>query len=206
MGFIFFAAVRLGNLVKFLEIVTQYTSYFQKDGTISLVARLKKNVVLTALKQISVVYSRIRLVDIRNKLQLDSVDDVQCIVANVGGVVRFVHARVQAIRDGVIDARIEWDETVAPAQMAASSDAQSGWYMRTNEPVDVYATSAPQQQFNERTKFCLELHNVVTRALRYPVDTKDKAAGESVEEQREREAQELELAKELADDDDDDDF
>jgi 26S proteasome regulatory subunit N3 len=39
--------------------------------------------------------------------------------------------------------------------------------------------------------------------LRYPADNKDKSV-ETSEEQRERELQELELAKELAEDDDDD--
>lgn len=75
--------MRLGNLPRYTEVVRKFHTYFAKDGTVSLVARLKKNVVLTALKQISVVYSRIRLADIGAKLQLDSVDDVQCIVANV---------------------------------------------------------------------------------------------------------------------------
>ena len=90
----------------------------------------------------------------------------------------------------MIDAQIEWD------------DIERGWYMRTNEPVDVYSTGEPQHQFDARIKFCLQLHNSVTRALRYPTrDNKDK---QSADEQREREALELQLAEELAEEDDDD--
>ena len=81
-----FAAVRLGNFGKFLEVVAAYTSYFENDGTVSLVARLQKNVVLTALKQMSIVYSRIRIENISKKLSLSS-DDAQCIVANVSDAV-----------------------------------------------------------------------------------------------------------------------
>jgi 26S proteasome regulatory subunit N3 len=75
-------------------------------------------------------YSRISLKDICLKLQLDSEEDAEYIVA-------------KAIRDGVIDAVI---------------DHEHG-YIKSRENVDVYSTQEPQNAFHQRISFCLNLHN-----------------------------------------------
>ncbi len=49
----------------------------------------------------------------------------------------------QAIRDGVIE--------------AAMDDAAGTLY--TKESTDAYSTSEPQQAFDRRIKFCLDVHN-----------------------------------------------
>lgn len=51
----------------------------------------------TGVRMINLSYSRISLADIANKLQLDSAEDAEFIVA-------------KAIRDGVIDANIDHQE------------------------------------------------------------------------------------------------
>merc|ERR1712181_20870 len=67
---------------------------------------------------------------------------------------------------------------------------------------DVYSTREPQIAFNQRIEFCLDLHNHSVKAMRFPPKSYNKEL-ESAEDRREREAQDLELAKEMAEEDDD---
>jgi len=57
--------------------------------------------------------------------------------------------------------------------------------------------------FHQRITFCLDLHNQSVKAMRFPPKSYNKDL-ESAEERREREAQELESAKEIAEEDYDD--
>lgn len=85
----------------------------------------------TALRTLSLSYSRISLSDICHKLHLDSEEDAEYIVA-------------KAIRDGVISARIV---------------REGGGWMESKRVGDVYATNEPSIAFDTRIKFLLELHN-----------------------------------------------
>ena len=61
---------------------------FHADKTTNLITRLRRNVIRTGLRRISLAYSSISLTDVAAKLGLsESADDVECIVA-------------KAIRDG----------------------------------------------------------------------------------------------------------
>lgn len=60
----------------------------------------------------------------------------------------------------------------------------------------------PQQAFHSRIAFCLNTHNEAVKALRFPPDAHKKEL-ESAEKRRERQQQELELAKHIAEEDDD---
>ncbi|CAD6965545.1 unnamed protein product, partial [Tilletia laevis] len=64
---------------------------FQSDRTYSLILRLRFNVIKTGIRMISLAYSRISLKDITQKLNLESEEDAEYIVA-------------KAIRDGVVGA------------------------------------------------------------------------------------------------------
>jgi 26S proteasome regulatory subunit N3 len=88
---------------------------------------------------ISLSYSKISLKDICLKLHLDSEEDAEFIVA-------------KAIRDGVIDAVI----------------VHEAGYVKTKEIADVYSTGEPQDAYNQRISFCLQLHNDSVKALRFP--------------------------------------
>ncbi|MCP9258983.1 26S proteasome non-ATPase regulatory subunit 3 [Dirofilaria immitis] len=103
-----------------------------------------------------------------------------------------VRLRQNAIKDGGIEAAITFD-----------SQNSSERYMQSKETEDIYRTTEPQTHFDTRIRYCLELHNQAVKALRYP-PTVGKGVVESIEEQREREQQELEFAKEMAEEDDDD--
>lgn len=166
-------AVRLGNLQRFGEVVENFGPKFQQDHTYTLIIRLRHNVIKTAIRSIGLSYSRISPQDIAKKLGLDSAEDAEFIVA-------------KAIRDGVIEA------TLDPGQ----------GYMRSKESTDIYSTREPQLAFHQRISFCLDLHNQSVKAMRYPPKSYGKDL-ESAEERREREQQDLELAKEMAEDDDD---
>uniref|UniRef100_A0A8C4ZDI4 26S proteasome non-ATPase regulatory subunit 3 n=1 Tax=Gadus morhua TaxID=8049 RepID=A0A8C4ZDI4_GADMO len=154
--FLLTQAVRMGNLAKFNQVLEEFGEKFQVDGTYTLIIRLRHNVIKTGVRMISLSYSRISLADIAQKLQLDSPEDAEFIVA-------------KAIRDGVIEASINHEKG----------------YVQSKETMDIYGTREPQLAFHQRISFCLDIHNM------------------SVKERREREQQDLEFAKEMAEDDDD---
>ncbi|KAF1899532.1 hypothetical protein Lal_00019660 [Lupinus albus] len=169
-------AVRIGDLELFRGVAEKYTTTFNTDRTHNLIVRLRHNVIRTGLRNISISYSRISLIDVAQKLRLNSanpVADAESIAA-------------KAISDGAIDATL---------------DHANGW-MVSKETGDTYSTNEPQLAFNSRIAFCLNMRNEAVRALRFPPNTlKEK---ESAEKRRERQQQEQELAKHIEEDDDDD--
>ncbi|XP_071320102.1 26S proteasome non-ATPase regulatory subunit 3 isoform X1 [Trachinotus anak] len=171
--FLLTQAVRTGNLAKFNQALEQFGEKFQTDGTYTLIIRLRHNVIKTGVRMISLSYSRISLADIAQKLQLDSPEDAEFIVA-------------KAIRDGVIEASINHEKG----------------FVQSKETMDIYGTREPQLAFHQRISFCLDIHNMSVKAMRFPPKAYNKDL-ESAEERREREQQDLEFAKEMAEDDDD---
>ncbi|VDM97059.1 unnamed protein product [Thelazia callipaeda] len=170
-------AVRLGDLLLFNKVLNKHAKHvFEPDETLTLIVRLRQNVIKTALRQISTAYSSILMKDICKKLLLHTDQEAEYL----------------AIKDGGIEATISFD-------LHNSSER----YMQSKETEDVYRTTEPQWHFDTRIRYCLELHNQAVKALRYP-PTAGKGVVESIEEQRERERQELEFAKEMAEEDDDD--
>lgn len=134
-------AVRLGDLKLFGEVLNKYEECFAADGNFTLVSRLRQNVIKTGIRIISLSYSKISLKDICIKMHLDSEELTEYIVS-------------KAIRDGVIDARINHERG----------------YMQSRELMDVYSTKMPQQEFDQRIRFCLALHTDSTKSMRYPSD------------------------------------
>lgn len=166
-------AVRMGNLQRFGEVLENFGPQFRADHTFTLILRLRHNVIKTAIRSIGSSYTRITPTNIARKLALDSPEDAEFIVS-------------KAIRDGVIEATL---------------DPEHG-YMQSKEATDIYCTREPQLAFHQRISFCLDLHNQSVKAMRYPPKSYGKDL-ESAEERREREQQDLELAKEMAEEDDD---
>lgn len=161
-------AVRVGDLSLFQTTLQQHQALFQRDRTYSLILRLRHNVIKTGIRRISLAYSRISLADITRKLHLESEEDAEYVIA-------------KAIRDGVIDARVEHDSAT----------------MVSNEAVDIYATNEPQAQLQQRIHFCIQLHNDSVKAMRYSLDShRAELASATAARERERE-----LANEIADGD-----
>lgn len=68
---------------KFQSVLKLHSDHFKTDQTYTLILRLHHNVIKTAIRTISVAYSRISLVDVAKKLNLDSSEDAEYIVAKV---------------------------------------------------------------------------------------------------------------------------
>ena len=123
-------AVRTGNLASFSLVLDANQSKFEHDGTLSLIVRLRHNVIKTGVRIISQSYSRISLADVAKKLQIGSSEDAEFIVA-------------KAIRDGVIEASIDHEHK----------------FMQSKENADIYSTNEPMTAFHQRINFCLNIHN-----------------------------------------------
>ncbi|GME96199.1 unnamed protein product [[Candida] boidinii] len=135
-------AVRLGDLKLFNDALEKYGDRLKKDDNYNLVLRLRQNVIKAGIRMISLTYKRISLKDICIKLGLDSELSAEYIVG-------------KAIKDGVIDATVNHTQG----------------YMQSKEILDVYSTPAPQEEFDRRIKFCIQLHNESVKAMRYPMST-----------------------------------
>ncbi|KAI1697252.1 PCI domain-containing protein [Ditylenchus destructor] len=169
-------AVRFGNIVEFNKVLQDFSETFTKDHTSTLIVRLRQNVIKTAIRQISMTYSRIYIRDIAKKLQLGSTTEAEYVVE-------------KAIKEKTIDGCITYDRKTQER------------YLQSSESQDVYRTTEPQFTFDTRIRSCLDMHNVAVKALRYPSDQKNGDV-ESIEQQREREIMEMEFASEMADEDD----
>jgi len=166
-------AVRLGDLAAFRAAMEEHAQVFTADGNMTLVMRLRQNVIRAGLRNISLSYSRIALSEVALKLALDHPEDMESIAA-------------KAIRDGVLDATI---------------DHATGTLI-SKEQGDVYATLEPGAAFHKRITFCLNLHNDAVKAMSYPFDAhKDQLPDAETVKERQREEQEL--AQSLAEEDDD---
>ncbi len=131
-------AVRVGNLEAYNATVTAHNAALARDGTLTLVVRLRHNVIKTGLRKINAAYSRIGFDAIGSKLRLESAKDSEYIVA-------------KAIRDGVVDATVN----------------HAGGYMQSKAQANVYSTSEPYEQFNKRIEFCAKIHNDAVKAMKF---------------------------------------
>jgi len=160
-------AVRDGSLQVFTQAIKAHDSAFKKDGMSSLITRLRHNVIKTGLRKICISYSKISLASICAKLNYDSVEDIEYIVA-------------KAIHDGVIHAVI---------------DRKAGCLM-SKENLDVYSSDEPAKVFNKRINFCLKLRNEAVRAMQYPPDAhKPKREKEAEEAKEAKDSKEEEEGK-----------
>merc|ERR1711971_1548023 len=123
-------AVKSGDVSRFDKVIKEFSAQFKADHTYTLITRLHHNVIKTAVKTISLAYSKITFTDIAEKLHLDSPEDAEFIVA-------------KAIRDGVIEAELDHRQGI----------------MQSKDTSHVYSTREPQIAFNQRIEFCLDLHN-----------------------------------------------
>lgn len=128
--FLLVQAVRVGNLEDFETAIIDHEEAFKRDGTYTLILRLRQNVIKTGIRMMSLSYSRISLRDICIRLHLNSEESAEYIVA-------------KAIRDGVIEATL---------------DRERG-FMKSKEVGDVYATHEPGEAFHDRIQACLSLHD-----------------------------------------------
>jgi 26S proteasome regulatory subunit N3 len=123
-------AVNAGGLENFNSLVQKHNATFRRDGTYTLILRLRQNVIKTGIRTMSLSYSRIRLRDIVLRLGLKSEESAEYIVG-------------KAIRDDVIEATLDHEDG----------------YMKSKDVGDVYATREPGDAFHDRIRACLALHD-----------------------------------------------
>lgn len=150
--FLLVQAVRVGNLEDFETTIADHADTFRRDGTYTLILRLRQNVIKTGIRMMSLSYSRISLRDICIRLHLGSEESAEYIVA-------------KAIRDGVIEATL---------------DREHG-FMKSKETGDIYATREPTEAFHDRIRACLALHDesVKVRPSVYSRPTKHHVTNEA---------------------------
>ena len=171
--FLIAQSVRKGDVTEFTRVISQYESVFIADRLISLIRRLHQNVIKAGLRSITSSYSRILLSDVAAKLGLASVNEATDVAA-------------KAIVDGVIDARINYD----------NMSLESSW------GADIYSTNEPSKQLHKRIAFCLQLYTDAVKAMQYPdVNEIEKELMETNEEILR--AQKIDMEDGLDEDDDD---
>jgi 26S proteasome regulatory subunit N3 len=131
--------VRTGDVTAFQKTFSTHETTFVADSTAFLILRLRQVVIKTALRTITLAYSRISLADVCVKLHLDSEEDTEYIVA-------------KAIKDGVVDATIDREEGSMISRVAKN----------------VYETDEPAKAFGRRTEHCSGVYVETVRAMRYP--------------------------------------
>lgn len=119
---------------------------------------MKHTVLKFGLKKLNISYSKISLADIKAKLSLDSLEETEQIVA-------------KAIRDGVIDAILDHDLQV----------------MRSRDTHDIYTSNDPQNIYNKRIKFCMDLHSDAMKAMEFPPKEDKRDFGDLDEERSTKE-------------------
>merc|ERR1711972_241119 len=152
-------AVRTGDLNAFKEETQRHEALFKKDKTLTLINRLRYNVIKTGLRSINMSYSRISLQDICTKLGLESAHDATGVVA-------------KAVVDGVIDATIDYDQQ----------------FLKSKQRHDIYSSCEPQKALHKRIAFCLQMRNDTVKSMAYPDDDiKEKEDAEKRRERDKRE-------------------
>eukprot|EP00758_Cryptobia_borreli_P017306 Tbor_TRINITY_DN6179_c0_g2::TRINITY_DN6179_c0_g2_i1::g.22833::m.22833/K03033/PSMD3, RPN3; 26S proteasome regulatory subunit N3 len=140
------SCVRFGNLGRFLSLLKQHNEQLEHDRTITLISRVRQNVIKTGLRRICQAYCRISLSDICVKLALENPSDAEYIVG-------------KAIRDGVVEATIDHDSGT----------------VTTSESIEVYNTTMePLQAFQRRVQFLNTTHEEAIRAMRYVENESDQ--------------------------------
>ncbi|WOO85576.1 putative 26S proteasome regulatory subunit rpn3 [Vanrija pseudolonga] len=163
-------AVRVGDVAAFQRAFTTHEQAFLADSTHFLILRLRHFVIRTALRTITLAYSRISLRDVCLKLGLDSEEDTEYIVA-------------KAIKDRVIDATID----------------HKGGFMQSKAKKEVYETDEPQQQVAQRLKYALSMHNEALQGMRFAANIHRKDL-ETAADARERDREIAQLIQDTKDD------
>lgn len=159
--------VKEGDLAEYMRCLAAHSELLRKCGLSRILLRLRHNVIKTGLRKINAAYSRISLEDIASKLALSSMENALNIVS-------------KAIRDGVIDARVDY------GAKCVESTAET----------EMYSTNVPYAEYAQRIKFCLEIRNSAVKNLRYP--PKDEGDEDEKARDKEEEDKDQATAEEIA--------
>ena len=145
--------MRAGSLSQFQTTLALYSAQFASEATLTLISRLRQNVIKTGIRKLSLAYSRISLRDICLKLNLDSEEDAEYIVG-------------KAIKDGVIDSTIVHEKGWMVARGYEGERGSEGKSTKLPAAVKGYGPEVVDV-FGRRIAFCLQLHNESVRVSRW---------------------------------------
>lgn len=152
------SAVRFGQVALYNEALSAHRATFLADGTLTLIQRIRQNVIKAGLRRVMHAYTKLHLHDVCAKLDVDPAD-AEYVVA-------------KAIRDGVIDATIDHEKKT----------------ITSNAVADVYSTPEPAAVFARRIHFLTQTHSQALMAMRYmPADSQEDDALDSREKRKEEE-------------------
>lgn len=139
-------AVRAGDHEIFKQACIKHKEDFAVDSTLSLIQRLSQSVLKTALRNLSLSYSKIPFTEVQRKLGLGSEASAEYVCA-------------KSIGDAVIEAVL--------------THGDKDRYMQSVAVANVYATQEPLDALNQRIQFCLDIRNEAIRSMRYPNSKQD---------------------------------
>ncbi|KAF7637239.1 PCI domain-containing protein [Meloidogyne graminicola] len=150
--------VKLGDVEGYNKVKEEFGSLFTEHKTMTLVGRIHKSVIRTAIRQIATTYSRIFISDMAVKLQSPSVEDAHDTVMKV-------------FKEGLLRG------------MVVTNDPEFKQpYVKFGEAADHYRGTEPQTEFDKRINELLDLHSHAVKALRYPDSCSSEV--ETIAEQR----------------------
>ncbi|GMM35505.1 proteasome regulatory particle lid subunit [Saccharomycopsis crataegensis] len=132
-------AVRLGDLGSFNKALETYSGSFIRDKTYNLILRLRKNVIKTGIRLISLCYKKISIRDICIKLKMDSEVSTEYILNKL-------------IKDHIIEAGLDNKES----------------YMKSREFYNVYDSEVPAAEFNKRIEAINAIKKSFVKEMNYP--------------------------------------
>jgi len=161
-------AVRVGDTEAFQKAVQDHSAVFAAEGNLSLIQRLTHTVLKAGLKKIATSYSRISFEDVAKKLGVGSSAEAETLCA-------------KAVRDGVIDAVLDADESS----------------LRSREVEDEYKTTAPAEAFHRRIQFLLDVNREAMLNMQYPAEAYQKDLEDAKKMQKEVEEEEADFVEHL---------
>ena len=148
--------VHQGNSDSFQSILTnqpEIVDGLKRDRTLSLVLRLRHNVIKTAVKRANIAYSNISMTDLARKIfpHYSSNHKMD------GTEAEFI--AVKCIKDGVIDAFV--------SHTSAKQNESNSPCLHSKDVLDVYGSAEASMNIGKRIEFCLQTRRDAMKAMRY---------------------------------------
>ena len=133
-------AVFNGSLTALTATVEQFGDTFVEEKNLTMILRLRYSVIRVGLKRLEITYSRISLDDVARRLQLDSAQEAEYIVA-------------KAICDGLIDGEIDHEKghliTKPETKLWTAQEMCGGLHIRIRNYLDLYRELVSKMDYPE---------------------------------------------------------
>ena len=158
-------SVHQGNTELFQSILTNQPAIverLERDGTLSLVLRLRHNVIKAVVKRANIAYSHISLADLGARIFPKTLAPGEVSSGDGGMEAEFV--ALKCIKDGAVDAYV-----------THQADNSSGACFHSKDLLNVYGTAEASMSIGKRVEFCLRTRREAMKAMRYDQPTEKKS-------------------------------